>query len=332
LSANHTVLTVTPTVPFFAGTLYQLQLQGVQDVAGNPLAAASVSFTTALAPGTTNLPTGASLVVNPPTLFANGLTTSQVTITVTRNGVLVPNGTRVAVSAHSSLSSGSLGGTISGASVGTSVDGRFLLFETFGGQFVVTYTPPDLVGQGFSTSGQASIQVYSIDLDTRPVSLLLFGAASVTLTGPSTAVGSANPTSLAANGSATSTITFNQIKDTAGNLVPDGTRIAVRIASLYNSTFTFEAGGGGGGGGAIDIGAAWNGTGTLLPAGTILGGTASATDPNVKIFTTTGGQITATYQAPFANITGGIAIQAVAVDHAGLPVRSLGQTSVTLHQ
>ncbi|MDP2325065.1 MAG: Ig-like domain-containing protein, partial [Gammaproteobacteria bacterium] len=37
LSQNNTVVTVTPLVPFFAGASYTLQLQGVQDVAGNPL-------------------------------------------------------------------------------------------------------------------------------------------------------------------------------------------------------------------------------------------------------------------------------------------------------
>lgn len=334
LSLNNTVLTVTPTVPLFAGASYQLQLQGVQDVAGNPLSNTSISFTTAIAPGTTNLPTAATLSTNPPQLFANGLLSSQVTITVTRNGTLVPNGTRVAVSADPSLTIGSLGGTISGPSVGTSVDGRFLIFETFGGQFVVTYTPPDLVGQGFSTSGTAYIYVYSIDLDTRPVGFL--GNGNVTLTGPSSALGAANPTSIVANGSTSSTITFTQIKDAVSNPVPDGTRIGVRVASLYHSGFQFASdGSGGGGGGAVDIGNAWNGsstTGTLLPAGTILGGTASSADPNVRIFATVGGQVTALYQSPYANLTGGITIHAVAVDAAGLPVRALGFATVTLTQ
>lgn len=331
LSFNNTVLTVTPLVPLFAGASTQVRLNGVQDVAGNPLPSTNVGFTTAIAPGTTNLPTAATLVVNPPQLYANGLTTSQVTITVTRNGVLVPNGTRIAVSADPSLSFNSLGGTISGASIGTSVDGRFLVFQTLGGQVVATYTSPDLVAQGFSTSGNASTVVYSVDLDTRPVGQL--GIGNVTLTGPSTAQGSANPTSIVANGSTTSTITFNQVKDTNGTVVPNGTTIGVRVASLYNDSFAFFTGGGGGGGGAaIDIGNAWNGTGTLVPAGTILGGTASAADPNVRLLTTTNGQMTATYQSPFANITGGIVIQAVAIDANGLPVRVLGQTSVSLAQ
>ena len=327
LSQNNTVVTVTPLVPFFAGASYTLQLQGVQDVAGNPLFFTSVSFTTVLAPGTTNLPTNATVAFNPTAVFANGQISSQVTITVTRNSVLVPNGTRVAVSAHPSLSSTSLGGTISGPSVGASVDGRFLMFETFGGQIVVNYAPPDLVGQGFTSSGSVSVQVYSIDLDTRPVGFL--GSGNIQVTGPSTAVGSANPTTMNQFGS--STITFTQVKDGLSTIVPDGTRIGVRVGTLVNADRFFETGGGGGGGGvAVDIGSAWQGTGVLVPAGTISGGTASAADPNIRIFTTTGGSVTATYQAGNAAITGSVVIQAVAIDASGAPVRVLGTANVTL--
>ena len=327
LSQNNTVVTVTPLVPFFAGASYTLQLQGVQDVAGNPLFFTSVSFTTVLAPGTTNLPTNATVAFNPTAVFANGQISSQVTITVTRNSVLVPNGTRVAVSAHPSLSSTSLGGTISGPSVGASVDGRFVMFETFGGQIVVNYAPPDLVGQGFTSSGSVSVQVYSIDLDTRPVGFL--GSGNIQVTGPSTAVGSANPTTMNQFGS--STITFTQVKDGLSTIVPDGTRIGVRVGTLVNADRFFETGGGGGGGGvAVDIGSAWQGTGVLVPAGTISGGTASAADPNIRIFTTTGGSVTATYQAGNAAITGSVVIQAVAIDASGAPVRVLGTANVTL--
>ena len=327
LSQNNTVVTVTPLVPFFAGASYTLQLQGVQDVAGNPLFFTSLSFTAVLAPGTTNLPTAATVAFNPPAVFANGQISSQVTITVTRNSVLVPNGTRVAVSAHPSLSSTSLGGTISGPSVGASVDGRFLMFETFGGQIVVNYAPPDLVGQGFTSSGSVSVQVYSIDLDTRPVGFL--GSGNIQVTGPSTAVGSANPTTMNQFGS--SMITFAQVRDGLSTIVPDGTRIGVRVGTLVNADRFFETSGGGGGGGvAVDIGSAWQGTGVLVPAGTISDGTASAADSNIRIFTTTGGSITATYQAGNAAITGSVIIQAVAIDASGAPVRVLGTANVTL--
>ncbi|MEQ1794754.1 MAG: Ig-like domain-containing protein [Nitrospira sp.] len=334
LSQNNTVLTVTPLVPLFAATSYTLQLLGVQDVAGNPLASTSVSFRTLQAAGTTNLPTAATVTFNPPGVFANGQISSQATISVTRNSVPVPNGTRVAVSADPSLSASSLGGTITGPNALPSIDSRFVTFPTLGGQIVVNYAPPDLVGLGFTSVVSASIQVYAIDLDTRPVfsgSAGGLGTGIIQLAGPSTAIGSANPTTT--NQAGSSTITFSQITDGRNTLVPDGTRIGVRVGTLVNADRFFETGGGGGGGSgglAVDTSAAWQGSGVLVPAGSISGGTASGADPNIRLFTTTGGQLTATYQAGNAALTGNVVIQAVAVDAAGVPVRVLGTANVTL--
>jgi YD repeat-containing protein len=297
LSANNTVITVTPSQPLFAGTQYIVIFQGIRDVAGNPLVSASFSFTTELAPGTINLPTGATVSANPPQLFANGLTTSQVTISnITRNGVLVPNGTLIAVTAVPAFSA-SLGGTISGPSVGTSVDGRFLLFSTFGAQVVVTYTSPNLGLQDSGASGQAAVQVASIDLDTRPVSQI--GIGQVSLLGASTAIGSATPTSLVANGTATAALTIT-VRDSASNLVPDGTRIGVTAASVFSTS----------------------------AGGTILGGTTSSVDPRIQVFTTVGGQISATYRA--GTSPGTAVLQNAAVDGNGLALRNLGQFFITL--
>ncbi len=298
LSSNNTVITVTPSQPFFAGAPYSVQMQGVQDVAGNPLAFTGISFTTALAPGTMNLPTSATVVANPPQLFANGLTTSQVTISNIKNGsTLVPNGTQIAVSADPSLSAGSLGGTISGASVGTSVDGRFLLFQTLGGQVVVTYTSPNFGLVNSGASGQGTVEVAAIDLSTRPASLI--GSGSVSLLGASSAVGTATPSTLPANGTATAALTVT-VRDGAGNLVPDGTRIGLTAAPVF----------------------------TPSVGGTILGGTASPVDPRIQVFTTVGGQITATYQA--GPTPGTVAIQGAAVNGSGVALRLLGQFSLTL--
>ncbi len=297
LSANNTVITVTPSQPLFAGTGYTVRVQGIQDVAGNPLAVTFVSFTTALAPGTVNLPTAATVSANPPTLFANGLTTSQVTISnITRNGTPVPNGTVIAVTASPAFSA-SLGGTISGASVGTSVDGRFLLFSTFGAQVVVTYTSPNLGLIDSGAGGQASVQIASIDLDTRPVGLI--GSGNVSLLGANSALGSASPTTLPANGTATSALTIT-VRDSTNNLVPDGTRIGVTAASV----FTTSAG------------------------GTILGGTTSSVDPRIQVFTTVGGQITTTYRT--GTSPGSAVIQNAAVDGNGLALRNLGQINISL--
>lgn len=297
LSNNNTVITVTPNQPLFAGTQYSVIAQGVQDVAGNPLTNVSVSFTTALAPGTTNLPTSATVTVNPPQLFANGLTTSQVTISNIKNGgTLVSNGTLVAVTAAPAMAA-SLGGTISGPSVGTSVDGRFLLFQTLGAQVVVTYTTPNLGLTDSGASGQALVQVASVDLDTRPVSLI--GSGSVSLFGANSTIGSATPSTLSANGTATAALTVT-VRDGAGNLVPDGTRIGLTAAPVFSPSV----------------------------GGTILGGTPSAVDPRIQVFTTVGGQVTATYQA--TTTPGTVVIQGAAVDGNGLALRNLGQFVITL--
>jgi len=297
LSNNNTVITVTPSQPLFAGTGYTVSFQGIRDVAGNPLATTLIFFTTVLAPGTINLPTSATVTANPPQIFANGLTTSQVTISnITRGGVLVPNGTLIAVTAAPAFSA-SLGGTISGPSVGTSVDGRFLLFSTFGAQVVVTYTSPNLVAQDSGAGGQGVVQVASIDLDTRPVSLI--GSGNVSLIGANSVIGSSTPTTLVANGTSTAAITVT-VKDNASNPVPDGTRIGVTAASV----FTTSAG------------------------GTILGGTTSFVDPRIQVFTTVGGQITATYRA--GTSPGTAFIQSAAVDGNGLALRFLGQFFISL--
>lgn len=268
-------------------------------MAGNPLGATSIGFTTVLAPGTTNLPTNATVTANPPQVFANGLTTSQVTISnINLGGTLVPNGTVIAVTAAPAFSA-SLGGTISGSSVGTSVDGRFLLFSTFGAQVVVTYTSPNLVQQDSGASGQATVQVASIDLDTRPVSLI--GSGQVSLRGASSAIGFSTPTSLVANGTATAAITVT-VRDSAGNLVPDGTRIGITAASVFSTS----------------------------AGGTILGGTTSPVDPRIQVFTVSGGQgqISATYRA--GTSPGTAVIQSAAVDGNGLALRLLGQFFITL--
>lgn len=299
LSANNTVITVTPSQSLFAGAPYTVSFQGIRDVAGNPLGSTSISFSTVLAPGTTNLPTFATVAVNPPQVFANGLTTSQVTISnISLGSTLVPNGTLIAVTAAPAFST-SLGGTISGPSVGTSVDGRFLLFSTFGAQVVVTYTSPNLGLQDSGASGQGFVQVASIDLDTRPVRMI--GSVNVSLMGANSALGVSTPTSLVANGTATATLTIT-VRDSASNLVPDGTRIGITAASV----FTTSAG------------------------GTILGGTTSAVDPRIQVFTVTGGQgqITTTYRA--GTSSGTAVIQNVTVDGNGLALRNLGQFFITL--
>ena len=228
------------------------------------------------------------MTINPASPFPNGVIATTVIVTnVNRNGIVVPNGTIIGITAKPAFTA-SAGGTISGPSTGTSPDSRFLLFSTVGGGITVSYTPPDLTSLGPGTGVNGVVQVASVDLDGRPELLIaqgaatLFGIQSVTLT--------ASATTLPADGTSTAAVSAT-FRDHNGNLVPDGTRVGLTAAPI----FTASAG------------------------GTIEGGTTSAGDARVRIFTTTGGQISATYRAPTNRGSGQAVIQAVTVDAAGNP-------------
>jgi hypothetical protein len=237
--------------------------------------------------------------VNPASLFANGLIPTTVIISnITRNGVPVPNGTIIAVTAAPAFTQASVGGSISGPSTGTSPDGRFLLFSTFGAQVTVSYTPPNLTALAPNMTASGIIQVASVDLDGRPVALL--GQGTTTLFGVQTATISANPTTLIANGITTSPINVT-VRDRNGNLVPDGTPVGITTAPIYTQTSV---------------------------GGTILGGTMSTGDPRIQIFTTIGGQFTATYRS--FTTPGSAVIQGMTLDTTGHPTGLAGTVAITL--
>jgi hypothetical protein len=140
--------------------------------------------------------------------------------------------------------------------------------------------------------------VASVDLDGTPVSLI--GQGTTTLFGIQTATHSANPTTLKADAITTSLLSVT-VRDRNGNLVPDGTRIGITAAPIYTQT---SAG------------------------GTILGGTTSTGDPRIKIFTTVGGQCTATYRS--STIPGNAVIQGMTLHGTGRPTGLAGTITITL--
>ena len=73
VSADRKTVTFTPAHPFFANNGQSININGVEDLAGNR-AGGSSAFTTAVAPGTNTaaLPTTGASTANPSTLFANG--------------------------------------------------------------------------------------------------------------------------------------------------------------------------------------------------------------------------------------------------------------------
>ncbi len=91
--------------------------------------------------------------------------------------------------------------------------------------------------------------------------------------------------------------------DYLDNLVPDGTMIGLTTSPIYTAS---SAG------------------------GTIIGGTTSAADSRVQIFTTTGGQFTATYRAPVLGGSGTGVIQAISVNNNGVPTGLINSINVTL--
>jgi hypothetical protein len=242
------------------------------------------------------------MVINPTTLFANGEIATTVTMSnINVNGTPVPNGTLVAVTAASAYSSGSVGGTISGPSVGTSVDPRFVLFATEGASVTFYYTPPELDWLTPGATANGIIQVASVDSDTRPANLIVKGTA--TLYRLKTATITANPTTLPADGSSQSTVEV-LVRDNVGNLVPDGTEIGITVAPVFVAA---SAG------------------------GTILGGVQSGADYRVKTFSTAGGRVSFTYQAPNSSGPGYAVIQAVTVNNQGAPTGLLGSATINLN-
>ena len=302
-SNNNSIATIVPQQLLFAGSTYYLYITtGVKDVAGNPLPnQMNSSFTTELAPGTSNLPDAATITINPLSLFANGQIATTVTVTnINRSGTPVPNGTLIGVTADPAFVLTSVGGVISGNSAGTSSDPRFLLFSTEGASVTVYYTPPDLdwLMPGATTGG--IIQMASLDLDNKPVSLIAKGTA--TLFRIKTVAMTAVPTSLPADGISQSNLEAT-VRDNLGNLVPDGTMVGITVAPIFTNT---------------------------TASGAIIGGTASNKDGRVRIFTTTGGRFTFSYQSPNSRGPGYEVIQAMTTDKDGYPTGLISTLNINL--
>jgi hypothetical protein len=304
LSAGNTQITITPIFPLFAGRYYYIHITtGVKDIAGNNSASQlDSSFRTALAPGTGTLPTAGTITINPKSLFANGEISTTVTVSnINVNGTLVPNGILVAVTATPAYNLGSVGGIISGPSVGTSVDTRFLLFETEGASVTVFYTPPEIDWLTPGATANGIIQVASVDSDTRPANLIVQDTA--TLFRINTAALTRNPATLPADGVSQSTVEV-VVRDNSNNLVPDGTEIGITVAPVFVAN---SAG------------------------GMILGGTQSDADYRVKTFSTAGGRVTLIYQAPNSRGPGYAIIQAVTVNSQGAPTGLINSVTINLN-
>jgi hypothetical protein len=291
----------------------------------------SFHFTTVFSPGTdpSSLPTAATVAANPKGLFADGLSTATVQITnISRNGVLVPDGTKIAVTSQPDFQTDTTGDAIIGG-VTSPTDARYQIVTTVGGAAIVTYQSPNLPDLAPGAASYGYIQVRSVDAGNRIAGavgsgqVVLFRAksAQIDVSQPAlfadgstssqvriTVIAGARPMAgLALMTDPSTSLTFVQSPmDPLDQPVPPGTKIGVTVQPVYRNDSL---------------------------GGTITGGT-PAPDSRFTVFTTTGGgTIDLTYTSPALPITqsGDAWIQVVEVDDEGNNVGLIGLMNISLY-
>lgn len=205
------------------------------------------SRTFAVIPVTLSSPAvaAANITIVPPSALADGAD-NRVSITL-RNiadnvGNPVPDGTKVVVTTQQMSNVtpdnccfiNSAGGTIVNGD--NNADPRFKTFTITGGQLQIIYSVAP-VALNTKQTGVARIQLLPSTPAGVPIGSRTFAVADVNLTGYDTATTSANPPAAIADGfSKIINVRLTGIRDTAGNLVPDGSKIAVTAAPMSNVT------------------------------------------------------------------------------------------------
>lgn len=218
--------------------------------------------------------------------------TAVVTITglTDAQGVPVPDGTKVAMTASAwyrmadgGYHNGSAGGTmIDGGTVPN--DGNFRSYTVNNGAVTATYSDSGLFVDVGGTA-PAIVSVMPAGPEGSRIAERPFAAATVTLAGLDTGTFIAPATT---SPGSTVSVTLSNIRDALGNLVPDGTRLAVTASAWYNRDGSYHNGSAG---------------------GTISGGAPTPNDGSFRTFVVSGGQITFTFTAPTsANVTSVISI------------------------
>jgi hypothetical protein len=257
-------------------------------------------------------PGSATVSANPADLAANGFANqSQITVggLLGSDGVTpVPDGTHLGLSVASCAALtpngfcvGSAGGQILSSQV-TAGDGtpapnnsNFSIFSVAGGAVHAGYSDQNLlasVGQTLT----ASVPVVAADVNGNILTRTEVGFATINLHGTTSATGS-GPSTLKTG--ATATVTFGNIKDSAGNLAPDGTLVAVAAGSCATLTP--------------------NGFCNSSIGGSIVDGTPSPANSFFKFYSVMNGSITVTYSSTGAGL-GTAQIQVVPADQNGNPI------------
>jgi hypothetical protein len=232
-------------------------------------------------------PASGTINVEPGNLTAFApVTTSQVVVRElkTSTGDLLPDGSKIGISAVNNASltpsgccfNASAGGAI-GAAGTTEGDGttatnnsNFKIFTIAGGEVHAVYDGLGITA-GVDEVKTANVQVVAADRSGAILTNRSIATAPIRINGTSSATVSA-PATLKIPG--TATITYTNIRDAAGNIVPDGTPVAVSAAnnaSLGSCCFNASAG------------------------GTIVNGTASPSGAIWKWFTVQNGSVTVEY-------------------------------------
>ncbi len=243
-------------------------------------------------------PSTASIAVTPHDLTAAGNPqTAQIVISnlIDSGGTPIPDGARVALSVADSVaiapngfavpSAGgvlSAAGTMPGDGAVAANNSAYRLFTVAGGQVQAVYSSNTLAAQ-INETKVARVVVVPATYDGNVLSTYSIGQADINLHGTTSAVAS-GPSTLARG--ATASITFSGIKDSAGNVVPDGTVVVATAANCVltnpSSGFCFGSSG-----------------------GTITDGTPAG---SFKAFTVVNGSVTVTYSSVGAN-TGTATVQ-----------------------
>jgi hypothetical protein len=200
---------------------------------------------------------------------------SQVAVTAQQIGVGFPDG-------HCCGGITSSGGTIINGTPAAN-DSRFNVLAVVGGQVQVVYSSLG-VELGAEGSTGANVQLLPADAAGNRLGFRAFAVGGITLTGYQTA-DILGPGTLAPG--ATGTYSVQNILDTAGNPVPDGSKVAVTAQGI---------------GVAFPDGHCCGG----IPSagGTITNGTVDPSDGRFQSFTVQGGTFSVDFQAPAqSNVT-----------------------------
>jgi hypothetical protein len=220
----------------------------------------------------------ATITANPPMVTSSSTAPGTSTITITNirdiNGTLVPDGNNIALSATNGASHNGFGDAIPSAG-GTILDGvpaannvNFKVFTISGGTVTATYSSQS-INPAALTGSIAVIQMQGADsagnvLGTEVMATQDINVRAVT----DRVISGGTPGSIYADTGDHRSHMTAQVRDAQGNPVPDGTKIAVSAAN-----------------GASFIGCCFVGT----IGGTVIGGTASPSGSQYRIFTTTSG-------------------------------------------